>query len=162
MHACAYVHVDVGSVRDAEGADVAVPPKNRHMAPVPASSAPDGPAQPEPKGLAHQVHKTLSELDLRPEDAAIASLAVEYAKTIDRAAVIAAQLARLPVTDDLAEEVRKLRAKVTAHATMADLGPKLQAALDALHATPKARASAGKTPPAKPGKLAALIAEGAS
>lgn len=100
-----------------------------------------------PKGLTAPVEATVAALRdrLQPEDEALAALAVEYARTIDRAAVIAAAAARLQPTEDLAEEVKRLAARVSAQATMADLGPKLQAALDALGATPKARSSVGKS-----------------
>lgn len=138
-----------------------MPPKPRPVAVVPGQGS-AAPAD-EPRGLAHQVHKTLSELDLRPEHAAIAALAVEFAKTMDRAAAIAAQAARIvPESEAAAEELERLRKRVAAHVVVVELGPKLQSALDALLATPKARAAAGKTPSKPAGKLSALRAAGAS
>jgi hypothetical protein len=108
--------------------------------------------------LTPAVEETLGTLQLAPEDAAVARLALSYARTIDQAAAIAALAAKLPFDPDTAEAVEQLRKRVSAQATMGDLGPKLLAALDALGATPKARASAGKTPPAGAAvsKLAAL------
>ncbi len=116
-----------------------------------------------PAALAENVRQSIAALDLRPEDQAVARLAVRYAETIDRAAAIAAQAAKIAFDPDSADEVARLRAKVSAQATMADLGPKLLAALDALGATPKSRQSAGKTPAApRASKLAALRSGGAA
>lgn len=100
--------------------------------------------EPSEKKLLPAVEETLSHVVLQPEDAALARLALSYARTIDTAAAIAAQADRIPFDPDTADEVARLRAKVSAHTTMADLGPKLQSALDALQATPKARAANGK------------------
>lgn len=97
-----------------------------------------------PVGLAGKVAETLGNLTLRPEDAALAALAVEYAQTIDRAHIIAARAAKIPFDPDSAEEVKRLAQRVSAQATMGDLGPKLLAVLDALGATPKARAQSPK------------------
>lgn len=97
------------------------------------------------------VEATLAELSLAPEDAALARLAEGYARTIDQAAAIAAAAQRIPYDEDTAEQVKKLAARVGAHVTMADLGPKLLAALDALGATPKARAVGGNPAGKKPG-----------
>lgn len=90
------------------------------------------------------VESTLGTLALEPEDAALARLALGYARTIDQAAAIASAAQRIPYDPDTAEQVKRLAARVSAHATMADLGPKLLAALDALGATPKARSATGK------------------
>lgn len=98
------------------------------------------PPLPKSGSLAGSVRESLGHLELRPEDAGIARLAVEYAETMDRAAKLAADLADVPYDPDTAQMVARLRARVEAHAVMADLGPKLQAALDALGATPKSRA----------------------
>lgn len=107
-------------------------------------------AVPTPKGakLTESVRETVEKLTLQPEDVAAAQLAVEYAETIERAADIAQEAANLPYDPDTAVMVQRLKQRVDAHAVMADVGPKLLAALDALGATPKARAAAGKTPPA--------------
>ncbi|MGE3414184.1 MAG: hypothetical protein AB7L91_18420 [Dehalococcoidia bacterium] len=116
-----------------------MPPRNRRK----IAAVPDVPAG----GLARDVQETVEKLALQPEDVAVAAVAVKYAETIDRAAAIAAQAARIPFSEDTAEEVKRLAARVSAHSTMADIGPKLLAALDALGATPKARAAAGKPAP---------------
>lgn len=127
-----------------------VPPRKRNLAAVP------GDAQ-ETRGLIGKVEETLGKLPLQPEDAALAELARQYARTVDRAAAIAADAARIPFDPDSAEAVEQLRKRVAAHTTMSDLGPKLLAALDALGATPKARAVVGKPAPAgSASKLAAL------
>lgn len=106
--------------------------------------------------MADSVAETLKNLELQPEDAALAALALKYAETIDRAAAIAAAAAKIPFDPDTAEQVENLRKRVSAQATMADLGPKLQAALDALGATPKARSAAGK--PSTPMGKSKLVA----
>lgn len=139
----------MASVRCVKGRD-RVPPRKRNLAAVPGSSA-------ETRGLAAKVEETLEKLDLAPEDAAVSALAVQYARTIDRAAAIAADAARVPFDPDTAEAVEQLRKRVAAHTTMSDLGPKLLAALEALQATPRARATAGKPAPAGgKSRLAAL------
>lgn len=115
-----------------------MPPRKRTLAAVKDDAAPSK------GGLAAKVQETLDTLELRPEDTALAALALEYGRTIDRAAIIAAQAAKIPFDPDSAEEVARLRAKVSAHSTMSDVGPKLLAALDALGATPKARAQSPK------------------
>lgn len=117
------------------------------------------PAAP-PGKLAEKVRETLGQLSLQPEDAAVQALAVEYAETIDRAAELAEKAAEIPYDPDTAQMVARLKQRVDAHVVMADLGPKLLAALDALGATPKARAATGKpAPPSGPSRLAALRAE---
>lgn len=104
-----------------------------------------------------KVRETLDNLQIQPEDAGIAALAVEYADTIDRAADLAEAAANIPYDPDTAQMVARLKQRVEAHVVMAELGPKLLAALDALGATPKARAMAGKPPPAgQKSKLTAL------
>lgn len=104
-----------------------------------------------------KVAETVGKLTLAPEDVALAALAVEYARTIDRAAAIAADAAKVEVTEETADVLDALRKRVAAHAAVSDLGPKLLAALTALGATPRARAAVGKpAPPAGPSRLAAL------
>lgn len=128
-----------------------MPPRKRNLAAVPNA------AGAETRGLAAKVAETLGALALRPEDAAVAQLAREYAAQIDEAAVIAARLAKLPPSPDVEEELGRLRARVSAHQVLVDLGPKVQAALVELQATPKARASAGKPGAGRgPSKLAAM------
>jgi len=120
------------------------------------AAVPDEPVGNDRK-MAPAVEETLASLELRPEDAGLARLAMSYARTIDRAEAIAAQAAKLPFDPDTAEAVEQLRKRVSAQVTMADLGPKLLAALDALGATPKARKDAGKTPSSSAkSRLAAL------
>lgn len=105
------------------------------------------------------VEETLANVEIRPEDAGLARLALQYARTIDQAAAIAAQAAKIPFDPDTEEELKKLRNRVSAQVTMSDLGPKLLAALDALGATPKARAAnakPGAAPTSAGGRLAAL------
>jgi hypothetical protein len=68
------------------------------------------------------VRESTERLDLQPEDTAVVALALSYAARIDIAPV--------------AEAVKVLN----------DLGPKLLAAMQALGATPQARALQGKKP----------------
>jgi len=117
--------------------------------------------------LAEAVAKTLDSLELQAEDAATARLAEKYARELDGAQATAAQadkvLRRLdsdevdPETVDL---VSALRGKLAARTALESLGPKLLATLDALGASPKARAQAGKgaTKGGKGGRLAELRA----
>lgn len=108
--------------------------------------------------LAPAVAETVAALQVAPEDAAAVRLAQRYAATIDRAAEIAADLDEIPPEDyDTEKLIRALRAKVEAQAVLAELGPKLLAALEALGATPAARAKlkAGGAPSA-PSRLEAL------
>lgn len=123
----------------------------------------DGDAPKPSGGMAARIEETLASLENRPEDAGVRAIALEYARTIDRAAIIAAQVAKLPFDPDSADAVDQLRKRVSAHATMADLGPKLLAALDALGATPKARVAQGKGAPPSGGKskLDLLLDDGA-
>lgn len=101
------------------------------------------------------VRDSLATLELRPEDAAIKALAVQYAETIDRAAELAELAADVPYDPDTAAQVARLRQRVEAHVVMVEVGPKLQAALDALGATPKARAAVAKPKP--PGAAASRL-----
>ncbi|MEU7817070.1 hypothetical protein [Pseudonocardia sp. NPDC049154] len=116
-------------------------------------------AVPTPKGakLTESVRETVEKLTLNPEDVAVAQLAVEYAETIERAADLAEEAANLPYDPDTAVMVARLKQRVEAHTVMADVGPKLLAALDALGATPKARAAAGKPAPASGGSALAKL-----
>lgn len=107
-------------------------------------------------GLGPKVAETLDALDLGPADAALAQLVREYAAQVDKAAVIAAALAKLPAAPDFEEELGRLRARVSAHQTLIDLGPKLQAGLVELGATPKARAALPGKPRSGGGKLTAM------
>lgn len=104
-------------------------------------------AEPKVGTMLAGVQETLGKVQKHPEDAALRVLAEEYAATMDRAAAIAARLAKLPPDPDIMEELDRLRKRVSAQVTMSDLGPKLLAALVELQATPKARAAAGKPAP---------------
>jgi hypothetical protein len=122
------------------------------------------PSPPAAPRLADDVAATVAALEskLQPEDAALAALALRYAQTIDTAAELAELAAAVPYDPDTAQTVARLRQRVDAHAVMAEVGPKLQAALTELGATPRARAAAAKPAPAgRGGKLAALRGGGA-
>ena len=108
-----------------------MPPRGRKLASVPDESTVGT--------MLAGVRETVGKLELRPEDAAVRVLAEEYAATMDRAASIAARLAKLPPDPDFVEELTRLRQRVSAQVTMSDLGPKLLATLDALGATPDER-----------------------
>lgn len=109
--------------------------------------------------LAAAVRAAVAALPLQPEDGAIAELAVRLAATIDAAAELAEAAAAVPYDPDTAVQVARLRQRVDAHVVMAEVGPKLQAALEALQATPRARAQASKPAPAgRKSKLTALRA----
>lgn len=99
--------------------------------------------------MTRSVRESVGNLELRPEDAGISALAVRFARTIDDAAELAELAAGMPYDPDTAVQLARLRQRVEAHTVMVEVGPKLQAALDALGATPKARAQVLK--PAAPG-----------
>lgn len=112
--------------------------------------------------MAEQVTETLESLDIAAEDQAIAALALEYAKTLDRADVIAAAAAKVMRSlawDDMEghDQIKAIMKRVSAHAAVSDIGPKLLACLDALMATPKSRAALQK--PSKPSILAGKLGE---
>lgn len=124
--------------------------------------------------MASAVEASLDALKRKPEDAALVRLVERYAKTIDDAAEIADQAALIePEDDNQAKRLQALTRRVEHQAVLAELGPKLQAALESLGASPKARAAMQKGGPAggrndagansKRSKLDALIddAEGA-
>lgn len=122
---------------------VRVPPRKRNLAAVPDVAE-------RAKGeIERNVAETLEKLELQPEDAGLRTLALHYARVIDRAEAIAAQARKIPFDPDSADEVKRLAARVSAQVTASDIGPKLLAVLDALGATPKARSAAGGkgTPP---------------
>lgn len=115
------------------------------------------PSPTPPPTLRGLVDDTLAALPLEPADAAIAGLALRLAATIDAAAELAEAAAAVPYDPDTAMQVARLRQRVEAHVVMAEVGPKLQAALAALQATPAARAAAVKPPAGgRKSKLAAL------
>ncbi|QJY51226.1 terminase small subunit [Pseudonocardia broussonetiae] len=109
-----------------------------------------------------QVRATIGHLKLQPEDAAMSALALQYAETIDGAAALAEEAAGLPYDPDTVVMVSRLKQRVEAHVVMVDLGPKLQAALDALGATPKSRMLAGKPAPAAGKSRLTQLREGAA
>ncbi|MFF5992592.1 terminase small subunit [Prauserella flavalba] len=110
------------------------------------------------------VTESLASLTLNPEDRALSRLAETYARQLDQAAGAAAQAdkvlraARAEEDPDLVELVSALKAKLAVRVAVESLGPKLLAALDALGASPKARAARAKGGAAggAKGKLAAL------
>jgi phage shock protein A len=73
------------------------------------------------------------------------ALAKRYAALMDDAAALAAELDKVETnSESMALTLKRLRAKVEAHAVVSDLGPKLLAALSALGMTPSARAGLPK------------------
>lgn len=92
--------------------------------------------------LAPALAQTLRALDHTPADAALVRLAEQYAASIDAAVEIAdaAALAE-PEDADTARLLDALRRRVEAQTVLAELGPKLHAALAELGASPKARAA---------------------
>lgn len=110
-----------------------------------------------PGEMEKAVRETLEKLQEAPEDAGVRALALRYARTIDEARKLADEAAQLPYDPDTAAQVARLRQRVEAHTVMVEVGPKLLSALEALQATPRARATAGKPAPvAAVSKLAAL------
>lgn len=108
------------------------------------------------------VRETLENVRVAPEDAGVRALALRYGRTIDESRALAKAAEDLPYDPDTAVMVSRLKQRVEAQAVMAELGPKLLATLDALQATPKARAVAGKpATPAGKSKLDELRNEGA-
>ncbi|MDN5932997.1 MAG: hypothetical protein L0I24_18350 [Pseudonocardia sp.] len=107
--------------------------------------------------MTRSVRESVGKLELRPEDVGISVLAVRYARTIDDAAELAEQAARMPYDPDTAVQLARLRQRVEAHTVMVEVGPKLQAALDALGATPKARAQVLK--PTAPGSPRSALSQ---
>lgn len=121
-------------------------------------------AAPAPRDgeMAGKVRESLEKLELRPEDAGISALALRIARTMDDAAELAEAAAAMPYDPDTAQMVARLRQRVEAHTVVVDLAPKLQAALDALGATPKARAQVLKpTAPGSPTSKLSQLRSGA-
>lgn len=99
-----------------------------------------------------QVEATLAALTLDDSDAAAAELARTYAKQIDQAAAIRSKADKLVADaikdgalpgDTLWERVNALQAKLSERDCIDKIGRDLAALLDALGATPKARAAFG-------------------
>lgn len=132
-----------------------MPPRarSRKLAAVPAPAVGE---------MEQAVRETLRNVTESPEDAGVRALALRYGRTIDESRALADAAADLPYDPDTAVMVARLKQRVEAQAVVAELGPKLLATLDALQATPKARAVAGKPAPAAgQSKLSALRDEGA-
>lgn len=118
--------------------------------------------------MTEELDRTLRALDLDDEFRAAAKLARVYAEQLDSAAAaeryadsVLRHAYRQPDAGDLAEEVSALRAKLGARTCVATIGPKLEALLSRLLATPKdagaAKPAAPAGPPAaKTGALAQL------
>lgn len=137
-------------------------------------TAEGGVAVPADSSMAAAVADMLATLKHKPEDVALVRLVEQYAQTIDDAAEIADQAALIePEDDNQARRLQALARRVERQVVLAELGPKLQAGLESLGASPKARAVMEKGGPArgrndagadsKRSKLDALIddAEGA-
>lgn len=111
--------------------------------------------QPDDGGrLTPAVEASLRALTTKPEDAALRALVRQYAATVDDAAEVAEAAALIePEDEDQAKRLVALQRRVERLVVLAELGPKLQAALDALGASPKSRAAMsgkGGTPGDKP------------
>lgn len=101
--------------------------------------------------------ETLAAIPTEAQDAGCRALVLRYARTIDQASAIAADAASVPFNPDDAQALDRLRRRLDAHVVMAEVGPKLLAALEALNASPRARAAVGKpSGPAGKSKLSAL------
>lgn len=105
------------------------------------------------------VRETLDELDVGREDRALARLVLIYAMAIDDAQRIAMEAVKLAEsTDDREKALSALLRRLDAGDKLAELGPKILAALESLGASPKARAAItgkgnddGGKPPAQSG-----------
>lgn len=93
--------------------------------------------------ISPSIEATAAALDeLTAADAAALRLARRYGAAIDDAHQVAAELAALlPDDEDVRAQVAALAARVDAITTLDKLGPKLLASLEALGATPRARAA---------------------
>lgn len=114
------------------------------------------------KLLAPAVEETLAALEPGQVDTAAVRLAQRYARDIDEASLITADLE--PVLRDvmaldpaLHDRLLKLAVRIERTAVLASLGPKLLAALEQLGATPAARArvkgGGGNAGPSRLGQL---------
>jgi hypothetical protein len=112
--------------------------------------------------LAPVVEESIAALSIKPEDAAVVRLARRYAATIDAGRELAALIGRAwdelePDDQDGRKRLAVIEAQLADRAVMADLGPKLLAALAALGATPAARLKAKGGEPARgPSRLQIL------
>jgi hypothetical protein len=124
--------------------------------------------QPAENSLEAAVEATLGALDLKPEDLALSRLSSRYAREMDQSAAVAAQADKVlrvvgrnqdEDDDKLYEMVSALKSKLSARSAIEQIGPKLQNALDALGATPKARKAltdGSKGVPSGPSRLSAF------
>jgi hypothetical protein len=109
--------------------------------------------------VAATIH-ALEPLDAR--DSGTAKLALRYARDIDRAELVAAQLEKVlrqvaGLDIDVYDRLLPLAVKIERTAVLATLGPKLLAALEQLGATPIVRSGKGDGGGGKPaGQLQAL------
>lgn len=95
--------------------------------------------------MASAVADSLKALRPTAKDRALVRLVERYAQTIDDAAEIADAAALVePENVSQANALSALRKRVEHQAVLAELGPKLQAALESLGASPKARAAMQK------------------
>lgn len=113
--------------------------------------------------VAPAVAESIDKLDTKPEDAALVRLVERYAAAIDGARRIALAAEEIEPEDATqARQLAALRERVEAVTVLAELGPKLAAALEMLGASPKARAGfarkGGDSGDGKPTKLAQLRA----
>lgn len=94
---------------------------------------------------------SLKAVQLRPEDQAARALAERYARDLDEAAVVSANLTKamrdlLAIDPALHDRFLTLATRIEGTAVLAAIGPKLLAALEQLGMTPAARAAVtGKT-----------------
>lgn len=98
--------------------------------------------QPDDGGrLTPAVEASLKALTTKPEDAALRALVRQYAATVDDAAEVAEAATLIePEDEDQAKRLSALLRRVERQAVLAELGPKLHAALAELGASPKSRA----------------------
>jgi hypothetical protein len=105
--------------------------------------------------MSDAVSATVEALNLETIFVSTARLAVRYAQLLDgaefaeRAADRVLRAAERGDDVELVEEVRALRSKLSARAAASDLGPKLEALLTDLGATPAASAKLAKLRPAE-------------
>lgn len=113
--------------------------------------------------LLEAVDATLGALSLADEDAALAELTRLYARQVDQAAAVrsaadrALRDAEREGDEELIEQVRALRAKLSERDTLDRIGQRVHAALIELQATPKQR-PARPAAPAGGGALGKLRA----
>lgn len=101
--------------------------------------------------LRAKFEQAIGALKLSEEDAATVELARTYAELMDNAAPAAKYVEALRWLEGVDSEdanadrhVRTITAALSAHTVASDLGPKFQAALDALGMTPRARSALKK------------------